>query len=835
MKFANHLKTALDGYMSTYPKGDDSVSYFQHEALKGIQQNIGTNLNHQTQDEKNFAYYLHMFTSTGKTRIAIKLMELATDTTGLPPKTIIAVPKREDIIRIVDEIEKFAPHLSPYVGKFYSAEKNPSAQIIVTTNTSFERGSSNGIFNTDTTELLILDEVHESITSRRRAATLAHKNAIKIGLTATPDFSFERKVSNHFQQAYNLTHEEAFKRRAVAPHRSIILKTSSDLDDIPLDEFKNYNQELLEKKLNTLARHKQALEHYTTYVSPETGIPFLGQQALFNCLGIKDAQDMAKHGNLFCQKLMPDGIQFCAAVWGVMPHKEYEDIMLRFKAGKIMTLAQVDLLTTSFNHQPLSIAYNMAPSKSARVVGQRGGRIGRLNPANPNKIGYIVEMIDSATDPSKYPLLYAEYLNGARFGEISDISNQFRKASLKSAKDEDVQTVVIDDPMDIMNFIKIRREEIIEMNRDKLIDDKVNPAIRSHMNRLGINSVYTLFKKCKNSILDAKAITGDESNTTYDRFQRIVKGITLAWDLKSGVATIEADVIATLFETSIEALFGTAHNSIGHGKSYDYPYNKDFRKHFTRLMKNAGFTSIGQLKNAIWLKDDEGNRKIVSPSLISALSTGQLYPFSNDGQWTELAQEVACVLNVLPEELFQIDEIEPTFEKNEHLNQIDENENWEFDDDSMTWIQADDGGEEKDTPEMILALVKRSFNIHARLDHNGKTRPLHPSDNFRLVANINPQTPKSAEELYDLKELRKEITRSASPRTALIMNTLYGLDIRESTLGHAEDVKSDRYSLSVEDVGEIFNISCERVREIERKFYRKARHISYRDRLLGYL
>ena len=79
MKFANHLKTALDGYMSTYPKGDDSVSYFQHEALKGIQQNIGTNLNHQTQDEKNFAYYLHMFTSTGKTRIAIKLMELATD------------------------------------------------------------------------------------------------------------------------------------------------------------------------------------------------------------------------------------------------------------------------------------------------------------------------------------------------------------------------------------------------------------------------------------------------------------------------------------------------------------------------------------------------------------------------------------------------------------------------------------------------------------------------------------------------------------------------------------------------------------------------------------
>lgn len=799
MKSAGKLYNALSAYLDAYPTGDGTVTYFQQEALKSTQTVIAQNLERSTEDERDFAYYYHMFTSTGKTRLSIKLIELMSGTNGTPPKTIIAVPKIADIHRIHDEIKKFAPHLIPFVGKFYSEEKDQYKQIIITTNRSFENGTRSGTFDPKTTEILILDEVHETLSDLRRAATLAHKKAVKIGLTATPDYSAERKTSNYFQVAYDLPHEVAFQRKAVAPHRSIILKTSYSLDDIQLNEFHDFNSVQLEKTLGTLARHKQALEHYETYISPETGIPFMGQQALFNCLGIKDAQAMAKNANTHFKDRMPQGVKFCAAVWGTMPQQDYDDIMKAYADGKILTLAQVDLLTSSFNHPPLAIAYNMAPSKSARVVGQRGGRIGRLDPNNADKIGYVVEMVDTATHPEKYPLFYAEYLNGARFGDLGHQTQNYKPTSPSKTS----ATVTIDDDAEIMQFIKTRQEEVAEFKRSKIIADKILPSIRHHMNKQGIENGFELYKICEQKIIDASTASGSDNKTSYQKFMRILTNVTSAWNIKSGEITDEADVLSTFFGTTAEAIFGEPPVIKGYAQDCDYPYNKEFHRFFKRSMKAAGFHSLSSLHKSLVLST-------ITTSQLTGLSRGQESPIAY-GQWTEPAQEIACLFNTSPEELFGVMDREKQPEYTP-LDQEDEGDEWDYDRDNLVWARGD---KEEQTITETLMYCKRDFNRNNLTVYNDglDPPPEHPLDNFMAIADYGPEPPKTWEELYDLKKLQEAIDacwmKDASKKTLF---NRYGLNLYANEV----DIKdTSLISQSVDQVSKAFNVSGQTIRNHE--------------------
>jgi superfamily II DNA or RNA helicase len=331
--------------------------------------------------------YIKLPTGTGKTVLFTEFVE------ALDLRTLIVVPTKLLVDQTEKRLEQFAPELD--VGVVRSGRKKDlSKQCTVITYASFvEKLDKDEILSSDY-DCLILDEVHMGLSNTRVNAINQFNNALKLGFTATPQYSRTRSVDQllHTEIHRMSIREAVVEEGLLSGFQCILAKTDTDLSKVKIVGGEKYDEKELEHAVNNHGRNTAAIELYRKM--------FKGEMAVVYCAGIQHATDLAKMFN-------DQGVS-AEVISGKTPEKERKSILARYDVGEIKVLCNSDLLIAGFDQPKASICLNLRPTLSSVIAEQRGGRVLRLNEEDEEKVAYIVDFIDKGHDPQHYPVQFAE-------------------------------------------------------------------------------------------------------------------------------------------------------------------------------------------------------------------------------------------------------------------------------------------------------------------------------------------------------------------------------------------------------------------------------------------
>lgn len=334
--------------------------------------------------------YIKLPTGVGKTILFLELIK------AINSKTLIVVPTRQLIEQTEQKIKKFTPELKH--GKVYSYEKNFGEKTTITTYDSLVSSVKSGKIKPEEYKVLILDEVHRSLSIPRCEAVSKFEHIIKIGFTATPKYSEEKQVSRILEnEIHSLDVKEATEEGLLSSFSCIVAQTNIDLSSVGLQPTGEYDKEQLEKVINIEARNKAAADMY------EQG--FKEKSAIVFCSSINHANDVAK-------KFTEKGIS-AVVITGETPRGEQKKIIEDYESGEIKVLLTVDLLLEGFDAQNASVCFNLAPTHSHIRAEQRSGRVLRIDDNNLQKHSYVIDFLDNDNREKKSPILFSEIVGAS--------------------------------------------------------------------------------------------------------------------------------------------------------------------------------------------------------------------------------------------------------------------------------------------------------------------------------------------------------------------------------------------------------------------------------------
>src|SRR3989338_1507111 len=311
--------------------------------------------------------YVAIPTGVGKTVIFTEFVEA----TGLT--SLIVVPTTILVNQTAEKFQQFAPGME--VGKLYKYARDLTKPVTITTYASLLKHIASGTLDPHLYKLLVLDEVHRSLSQRRREAVLTFGESIKLGFTATPIYSRDRQVANLLNtEIHRMSIREAIEEDLLCPFSAYIAATSIDLTGISITSKGDYDQRELEAAINIASRNQAAVELYKRLFPEQTGVAY--------CVSIKHAQELAR---LFSDSGVPAG-----CISGIQNKKEQEELLRQFKNGQISVLCNADILIEGFDEPKASVCLNVRPTRSVVDAQQRAGRVLRLDQNNPNKHACVV-------------------------------------------------------------------------------------------------------------------------------------------------------------------------------------------------------------------------------------------------------------------------------------------------------------------------------------------------------------------------------------------------------------------------------------------------------------
>ena len=356
--------------------------------------------------------YIKLPTGVGKTVLFSQIIEAM----GL--KTMIIVPSKILVHQTGEKLDAFT---DVEHGSYFQDEKNLSNQVVTITYQSLVKALEENTLNPDDYQLLILDEVHKALGSKR-TETLKKFNSIKLGFTATPRYSEEKDVKNLLEnEIHSMSIVEGVQEGLINRFKSIVARTTTDLSQVKVDFSGEFNEEQLEKAVNNQARNLSAVELYKA--------AFQGESALVNCSGVAHANAVSK---LFNENNIKAEV-----VTGKINKEDRKRILDKFSNGEIKVLCNAKILLEGYDEPKASVALNLHPTLSLVDAEQRGGRVLRLDDKRPDKWASIVDFIDNyAKCP---PVLFSEVAGSSevsteekvtksgrlRFdGEINDVQDR---------------------------------------------------------------------------------------------------------------------------------------------------------------------------------------------------------------------------------------------------------------------------------------------------------------------------------------------------------------------------------------------------------------------------
>lgn len=371
----------LGEYIQRHHEGDAT--------LRGKQATVFEDL-HDFLEEGGTEGYVVLPTGVGKTVLFTEFIE------ALDVRSMIVVPTQTLVRQTGEKIKQFAPEME--YGSVYAKEKDFGRQATVITYDSFVIGVRNGTINPDDYKALILDEVHESLSPARREAVNTFSDSIKIGFTATPEYSNAKSTENLLKnEIHRLEIREAVEEGLLAPLTCILVRTKADMSTVERKPSGEYDDTEFEAQLRAYSINKACVELYKK--------AYKGKQAIVFANSIAHSRELEKE--------FADRNIFAACLDGDVEEDEQIEIIKAYEEGTIEVIIGVDMLTRGFDAPQASVCLNLAPTTSKVRATQRGGRVLRLDEDNPEKEAHIVDFIYEDDRGGKASVLFSTVVGEA--------------------------------------------------------------------------------------------------------------------------------------------------------------------------------------------------------------------------------------------------------------------------------------------------------------------------------------------------------------------------------------------------------------------------------------
>lgn len=257
-------------------------------------------------------------------------------------------------------------------------KKDLSGQMIVTTFASFDNSRSE--VRQTNRPVLLVDEAHHGLTKIKREAIESYPARYKIGFTATPGYGKDKHVGQLLKEEYHaVSIREGVEEGSLSPFSVYLVLTDVDLSQVKMTVSGEYDQKDLEEAVNIERRNQAIIELYQNMFSDQSGF--------VNCVGINHAVRVAE---MFQSQGIPAGY-----IHGKMKPAERKQVLDLFEAGTLKILTSAQLLVEGINQPRASVCFNAKPTMSIREAEQRGGRVLRKDPNNPDKYATIIDIFDT--------------------------------------------------------------------------------------------------------------------------------------------------------------------------------------------------------------------------------------------------------------------------------------------------------------------------------------------------------------------------------------------------------------------------------------------------------
>lgn len=339
------------------------------------------------EDGWDLSGYSSLPTGVGKTFLFASFLQ-ATGLRGLVvAPTMSITDANKETVQYLNGNDRF-------VGSLYGGGSQKEAQhITFTTYNSFVRRSAK--LHSDNFDVLILDEAHCALGPSTRAAIEEYSRCIKIGFTATDEYSYQSVKEILPREISRMSLKEAVESGLLAPLHNIVAMTDLDMSNVKsVGKTLDYRTDDLEKIVNVSDYNRWVVELYVAN--------FLGQKALASCASVRHAYNLAdtfrKYG------ILSEPIE------GRMSRKKQLEIEERCKITDPNSLDRIDVLTNAklaevgFDNPLFYVNLNTVPTLSQVKQAQRA-RVTRLNPDDPDKVGKVVDFV--GRNLRCWPVLYA--------------------------------------------------------------------------------------------------------------------------------------------------------------------------------------------------------------------------------------------------------------------------------------------------------------------------------------------------------------------------------------------------------------------------------------------
>ena len=338
--------------------------------------------------------YVKRPTGTGKTvNYIAEIAALGMPALIITPRTNLTTQIHNTFLN--RELFDFDPEqIGVYHGHRSYEEKSAAlkAPILITTFASYARLSKSGDISGKERPLVFLDEVHHARGDVVRPLVRELFGDVYVqGWTATDTFMTGQNIGyylfNRRRPIHVTTIAEAVENEEITPYKNIIVETHMG-SGVKVDGYRDYTPSESNRIVRQAGRDEAAISMFLGFYDEETGLRLRDMKSIWYCAGVDHAERVAdKLTDIF-------GENYALSISGQTPKGDLEEILNMHRRGEIPGLVNADLLIEGFDSASTQLAMMLRPTNSPIVAEQTGGRVLRIDPNNPNKLGYIVTFVD---------------------------------------------------------------------------------------------------------------------------------------------------------------------------------------------------------------------------------------------------------------------------------------------------------------------------------------------------------------------------------------------------------------------------------------------------------
>lgn len=316
------------------------------------------------------------------------------------------------------------------------------------------------------------------------------KNNFTLGFSATEKFieSDEvRSINDVLFDGASPLHKTSLVQAArdgeISPIRNVLFVTDLDsgIERKVRNKKREYTQEEIASIVDQPGRDDAAIKAIAEFVDPNNGIAFKDLNQIWFCMGVSHAGRIATRLNSIYQQTLPDGslrypYGYAVSVSSETPRQDWVDLatgktqpglytlLEKHRQGEIPVLCNADLLIRGYDSPLTQLCVMLRPTRSPTLTEQAGGRIGRLDPNNPDKLGYVASFFDKDTASA---MCFTDVAKSVFIGPEGQENRTHFKASTNETRTPDlsamntekkVEVITIFEPRKIEKFLKEKRQ-----------------------------------------------------------------------------------------------------------------------------------------------------------------------------------------------------------------------------------------------------------------------------------------------------------------------------------------------------------------------------------------